>query len=99
MMKKVAAGLQLAKQPQPQGTQRDAGKHRGKNRLRVSSFWLLLCHTVQSAESPDQIAAVDRYDFACGEKVSEGVERNAIVRIVEDRHQHRAIGDIKIGVA
>ena len=32
-------------------------------------------------------------------KVSENIERDAIVGIVEGRHQHQSIGDVKIGVA
>src|ERR1700694_5830511 len=61
------------------------------SRLRVSSFWLLLRHAVQRPKSPDQIAAIDRYDFARWEDLGERVERDAIVRIIEDRHKHGAI--------
>src|SRR6266852_2395633 len=60
---------------------------------------LLLRHTVQRPESPDQIAGVYWHHFASREQCRERVERNAIVRIVEDGRQHRAIRDIKIGVA
>src|SRR5437660_7805286 len=70
---------------------------RGRLSLRFSG--LLLRHTVQSAESPDQIAAIDRHDFACGETFRERVERNTIVRIVEDWHQYCSVRNIKIGVA
>src|ERR1700677_2880399 len=60
---------------------------------------LLLRQAVQCAESPDQIARINRHNFACRKKVRERVESNTIVRIVEQRHQHDAIRDIKIGVA
>src|ERR1039457_2014789 len=67
--------------------------------LRASSCRLLLRHAVQRAESPDQIAGIDRHDLARRKHIRESVERDAIVRIVEHRYQHRAIRDIKIGVA
>src|SRR5208282_2291054 len=64
-----------------------------------ASCRLLLRHAVQRTESPDQIARIDRHDFASGENFRERVERNSIIRIVEDRRQHGSIRNIKVGVA
>src|ERR1700733_11233965 len=67
--------------------------------LSLRGLRLLLRHAMQRAESPDQIAGINRHDFARREKLGESVERNAIIWIVEHRHEHQAIRDIKIGVA
>ena len=54
---------------------------------------------MQRAESPDQVAGINGHDLARGEQLRQRVERNAIVRIVEDRHQHHSIRDVEIRIA
>lgn len=56
-------------------------------------------HAVHGAEAPDKVAGIDGYDFSRGKKRRQNVQRNAIVGIVEHRHEHDAIRNIKIGVA
>src|SRR6266849_647348 len=68
-------------------------------RCRLLWGWLLLRHAVQCAEPPDQISAVDADDLAVGEEVSEDVEGEAVVGIVEDGNENEAIGNVEIGVA
>jgi hypothetical protein len=47
---------------------------------------LLLRHAVDSAQPPDEIAAMDAYYFSLRKQASKNVERDAIVRIIESRH-------------
>ena len=54
---------------------------------------------MQGAESPDEIDGMDADDFAVGKKLGENFERDAVVGIVEGRHQDQAVGDIEVGVA
>src|SRR5437667_7302767 len=60
---------------------------------------LLLRHTVHRAEAPDQISRVDAHNLAIWEKVGENIERNAVVRIVKNRHEDNSVRNIKIRVA
>ena len=60
---------------------------------------LLLGHAVDRPESPDQISTVNSNHFAVGKDVGQNVERNTIIWIVEDRHQHNSISDIEICIA
>ena len=60
---------------------------------------LLLGHAVESAEAEDEIAAGDADDFAAGEKTGEGVECDAVVRVVEGGDDHEFVGDVEIRVA
>src|SRR5215831_20028603 len=60
---------------------------------------LLLCHAVQGAETPDQLRAVDAHDLAIAEELRERSQRDAIVRVVEGRHQDEAVRYIEVRVA
>ena len=60
---------------------------------------LLLRHAVHSAESPNEVARINRDYFARGEQRGQCVERDAVVGIVEDRREHDAVGDVEICVA
>ena len=51
------------------------------------------------AQAPYEIAAIDPHDFMFGYNVRQDVKRHAIIGIIECRHQHQIVGDIKIGVA
>ncbi len=66
---------------------------------RNSALWLLLSHAVQGAESPDEVAGINRDDFARGEKRCQRVQGDAVVGIVEDGREHDAVRDVEIGVA
>src|SRR2546427_3884651 len=59
---------------------------------------LLLGHAVQCAKTEDEIAAGDANHFAIGEEAGESVQSDAIVRIVERRHEHNFVGNVKIRV-
>src|ERR1700727_802773 len=61
--------------------------------------WLLLRHAMNGAQAPDKISAVYAHDVALRKQTGKKVERYAIVRIVEGRHQNQSIGNIKVGVA
>jgi hypothetical protein len=54
---------------------------------------------VDCAQSPDEVATIDRDDFAVAECVGQGVERVPVIRVVKDRHQHAGVCDVEIGVA
>ena len=56
-------------------------------------------HAVYGAEAPNEIAGVDRYDFAGREESSKRVQSDTVVHIIEDRHQHDSIRDIKVCIA
>ncbi len=54
---------------------------------------------MERTESPDKIYGMDADDFAVGKKLGENAQRNAVVGIMESRHQDEAVGDIEVGVA
>src|ERR1700757_4957882 len=56
---------------------------------------LLLGHTMQRAEAPDQVAGVDGNDFAGREELGQNVEREAVVRVIEYRDENNAIRDVE----
>lgn len=56
-------------------------------------------HAMHGPESPDQIAAINRDDLSRGEHRRQSIEGDAIVGIVEDRHEHDAVRNVKVGVA
>jgi hypothetical protein len=60
---------------------------------------LLLRHAMNCAQAPDKVSAVYADDLTIWKHVGKNIERTAIIRIVEGRHQNQAVGDIKIGVA
>src|ERR1700730_16238616 len=51
------------------------------------------------SKAPDQISGVDAYDLAIGEEVSEDIQGDAVVGIIEHRDQDDAVGDVKVRVA
>ena len=52
---------------------------------------LLLRHAVERAEAPDQIDGVDADHRAGREQRGQHLQRDAVVRVVEGRHQHGAV--------
>ena len=60
---------------------------------------LLLGHAMHSAQAPDEVAGVDRDDFAGREKFGQRVKSGAIVRAVEDWRQDDTVGDVEVGIA
>ena len=73
--------------------------HQKRNGGRVRALSrLLLGQTVQGAESEDEIDGVDARYRAIFEEFSQDAKSDAIVRIIEGRHQHGLVGDVEIGV-
>src|SRR5579864_6249043 len=70
-----------------------------QNSAILPSLRLLLRHAVHRAQAPDEVSRINRDDFSGWEKMSQGIERNAIVRAIEYRSQHDSIGDVEISVA
>jgi putative salt-induced outer membrane protein YdiY len=60
---------------------------------------LLLRETVQRAETPDQIHGVNADDGAVAEQFTQNAERDAVVRVVERRHDNSGVANVKIRVA
>src|SRR6478672_11082044 len=60
---------------------------------------LLLRHAVDRAQAPDEVSAMDADNLTIRKQVSENIQRMAIVWIIEGRHQHQSIRDVKVGVA
>jgi hypothetical protein len=54
---------------------------------------------MQGAETPDEVYGVDADDFAAGETGSDGVERDAVVGVVEGGDEDEGVGDVEVGVA
>lgn len=52
----------------------------------LESSGLLLRHTVDCSQAPDEIAAMNSNDLPTREEPSQDIERNAVVRIVEGRN-------------
>ena len=59
----------------------------------------LLGHAVDCAEAEDQVSTVDADDFAIEEIFRKDVQRNAVIRIVEDRNENEFVGNVEIGIA
>ena len=59
---------------------------------------LLLCNTVEGAESPDQRLTWDADDAPVREKRLQDTERVLIVRMIVGWNEHDAIGDVEIGI-
>src|ERR1700687_5814066 len=51
------------------------------------------------AEAPDQVSGIYSRDVTVGKQVSQNVQCDAVVGIVEDRRQHDAVGDVEVGIA
>ena len=66
--------------------------------LRSEGRWLLLRQAMHGAESPDQVAGINGDDLSRFENRRQRVKGNAIVGIIEDRRQHNAIGNVKVGI-
>ena len=59
--------------------------------------WLLLGETVNRAETPDQVSAVDANHFAVRQPLLQGAHGRAVaVALAEGRHQQRAVGEIEV---
>src|SRR6266849_399653 len=59
----------------------------------------LLRHAVDGAEAEDEIAAVNRHDFAPREKFVQGVQGDSIVGIIEYWNEYKFVCDIKVCIA
>ena len=71
----------------------------GESLLSSLRSWLLLRHAVYGAESPDEVAGIDRDNLSRGEQRSQRVQGDAVVGIVEHWREHDAVRDVEIGVA
>src|SRR5713101_2272544 len=60
---------------------------------------LLLGYAVERSQAKHEIAAGNADDFTVGKQASQRVQGRAVVRIVERRHDHEFIDDIKIRIA
>src|SRR5712692_7651146 len=60
---------------------------------------LLLRHAVQRAQPEHQVHTPDTHHFAVGKQPRQGVQRDAIVSIVERGHKHQFVRDVEVGVA
>ena len=60
---------------------------------------LLLRHAVHGAESPDQVAGIDRDDFAPGERVASVFRAMRSLGSLKTGTEHDAVRDVEIGVA
>ena len=60
---------------------------------------LLLRHAVKRTQSPDKIPAMNPTDGVFREGFGKNAQRLTIVRIVERRYQHNAVGDVEIRIA
>ena len=56
-----------------------------------------LLRSVNRAEPPGQVHAMDSYDLAVGKQLPQDVKRNPVVGVVEGRHEDEAVGDVEIG--
>src|ERR1700722_2303663 len=54
---------------------------------------------MQRAETPDQIHGVNADDWTVAEQLAQNAERDAVVRVVERRHDDGGVADVKIRVA
>jgi hypothetical protein len=68
------------------GTTEANAKAAGRSARARRSAGLLLGHAVHGAEAPDQVSGVDGHYLAGGEELSQSVEGDAVVRVVEDRN-------------
>src|SRR5687767_6036110 len=101
----AACGLALIYTLKPQDERSDswgfdpAESLRSSAGLRAHAFGLLLRHAVQGAEAPHQIDCVNANDGATGKELRERRQRHPIERIIERRHQHLFVADVKVRVA
>src|SRR5579863_1557555 len=62
------------------------------------SRWKLLRHAMDCAESKDQIAAIDADNFSSRKKLGQRIERDSMIWVVEDWHQHGLVRDVEVCV-
>src|SRR5262249_48604368 len=67
--------------------------------LSLAWQWLLLRQAVQGSEPPHQIDRVNADNLMLRQQVRQRVERDAVVRIVERRHEDDAVRDVEVRVA
>src|SRR5262245_33993339 len=80
--------------PRPEGVHRSAGSTRS-----FAGPGLLLRQAVERPEAEDQVDAVDADDLAIGEELRQGVQRDAIGRVIEGGNQDQAVCDVEVGIA
>jgi hypothetical protein len=72
------------RKPEPDSLPRIEADERGLRMLRAGEgvcstyemselLWLLLCHAVDGAQTPDEVSAMDPDDFAIRKQVSKGI--------------------------
>src|SRR5579885_810471 len=61
--------------------------------------WLLLGHAVQSAQSPDEVSAMNANDFTVREKLCENAQGLAVIGIIECGNQDQPVGDVEVAIA
>src|SRR5260370_21498591 len=60
---------------------------------------LLLRQTVQRPQAPDQLEGVNADHFSPGKEIGQDAQGQAVVGVVEGRHQSAVSGDLEVGVA
>ena len=61
--------------------------------------WLLLCHTVDRTQAPDQGLTGDAKHTALWKHILQNCQRFLIIVMAVDWHQDNTIGDIKVRIA
>src|SRR5580658_401404 len=59
---------------------------------------LLLRHAVHRTQTPDEVSGIDGHNLAGREQLNQCVERDAVVRAIEDRSKYDSVGDVKVSV-
>src|SRR5512134_2628215 len=59
---------------------------------------LLLREAMQGAEAEHQVNGMYADDGTVPEQIAKDAQRDAVVRIVECRHDHRGVRDVEVGV-
>src|SRR5256885_4611566 len=61
--------------------------------------WLLLCQAMQRPQPPHQIHRVNSHDRPILDQLREDAKRDAVLGIVERRHEDGPIRDVKVRIA
>src|SRR4029077_9034775 len=67
-------------------------------RLSTLLFRLLLCHTMQSPQSQNQIPAMYPHHLTPRKQSPQSIQRHSILRIIKRRHNHNPVRNIKIRI-
>src|ERR1051325_7846746 len=84
------------------GKSRSPGEPPGRARWHgaaLSGCWLLLGQAVERAEPKYEVDGMNAHHRPVAEQFAERAERDAVVRVIERRDDHRRVADVKIRVA